>query len=827
MTTALAERPLDVRTGNGGLPARRAVVRWAWRLFRREWRQQLLVLALLVAAVAAATLGEAFGSSASGTLDGTFGTANYLARMPGTSPAIAQNVDAARQYFGTIDVITRQRVPVPGSVSTVELRAQDPNGPYSRSMVKLVSGRYPTAPDEVAVTDRVARIFDLHVGGEWREGGRTLQVVGRVENPSDLLDRFGLVAPGQADPPADVSILFRASMSKFQAFHFPSGPVGIEGRGTSEKTAAAVMVLILATVGLLFVGLVAVAGFTVMAQRRLRALGMLRSLGATDRHIRLVMLANGAAVGAAAAVVGTAAGLAGWFALAPAMEGVIDRRIDPFALPWWAIGAAMVLAVVTSVAAAWWPARAAARVPVVVALSGRPPRPRPARHFAALGIVLFAAGPVLLSYAHQRRTFFILGGIVATTFGMLLLAPLGIRALAVAGRRAPIGVRLALRDLVRYQARSGAALGAVTLAVGIAAAVAVSATAGRVSDDEKTGGNLPANQLVVHLGPDGGPVLVNQTPAQLQAEQAAVDAMAASLHARAVVPLEAAFNPATPDAPGLRPGGPSGPGAKESAALVKPEPEAGGHTAYGFVGRLYVATPAVLAHYGIDPATIDPTADVIASRDLIGLQVASGGRQIVTPTVQRLPLPTYSSAPNALLTQHGLQKLGLQTVRVGWLVETPSALTAAQVDSAGKAADVAGLSVETRPTEASLSRLRNIATAAGVLVAMAVLAMTVGLIRSETAGDLRILSAAGASSTTRRTLTGVTAGALAFLGAVLGTAGAYAALLAWYHRHLHPLTQPPTLDLVVILIGLPLVAAAAGWLLAGRQPAVIARQPLE
>ena len=822
MTTVLAERPVDHGSGNGGVAARRAVVRWAWRLFRREWRQQLLVLGLLTAAVAAATLGEAVGPSAAASLEGTFGTANYLVRMPGTSPAIAGNVAAARDWFGTIDVITRQRVPIPGSVDTVELRDQDPEGRYGRSMLRLLSGRYPSGPEEVAVTDRVARIFDLAAGGTWQVGGRHLQVVGRIENPSDLLDRFALVAPGRADPPAEVSILLHSSRSRFQAFHFPNGPVGIEARGTNEKTSAAVLVLVLTTVGLLFVGLIAVAGFTVIAQRRLRALGMLRSLGATDRHIRLAMLANGAAVGAAAAVVGTGVGLAGWFAFAPRLEGVIQRRVDRFDLPWWAIAAAMTLAVVTSVAAAWWPARAAGRVPVVVALSGRPPRPRPAHHFAALGMVLLAAGPVLLAFADQRRTFLILGGIVATTFGMLLLAPSGIRALAAAARRAPIGMRLALRNLARYQTRSGAALGAVTLAIGIATAVAVGATAGHVSENERTGGNLPPNQLLVHVRPDGGPVSV-QTPAQLQAAQAAVEAMAAPLHARAVVPLDAAFNPAAPDAPGL--GG--GAGGKASAGLVKPITESGGRPAYSFAGRLYVATPAVLQHYRIDPAAIDPAADVISSHDLTGVLLASGTRQIVAPTVQRLPLPKYSSAPNALLTTHGMQARGLQATRAAWLVETPSDLTAAQIDSAEKTAAVAGLSVESRPSEASLTRLRNIATGLGVLVAIAVLAMTVGLIRSETAGDLRILSAAGASSTTRRTLTGVTAGALAVLGAVLGTAGAYAAMVAWYHDHLHPLSQPPAVNLAVILVGLPVVAAAAGYLLAGRQPPVIARQPLE
>ena len=44
MTTAVATRPARPRTGNGGAPARRAVVRWAWRMYRREWRRQALIL---------------------------------------------------------------------------------------------------------------------------------------------------------------------------------------------------------------------------------------------------------------------------------------------------------------------------------------------------------------------------------------------------------------------------------------------------------------------------------------------------------------------------------------------------------------------------------------------------------------------------------------------------------------------------------------------------------------------------------------------------------------------------------------------------------------
>src|SRR6267154_863638 len=53
VSTALREPPdLDADAGSG-IVARRAVIRWGWRLFRREWRQQLLVLGLLTVAVAA------------------------------------------------------------------------------------------------------------------------------------------------------------------------------------------------------------------------------------------------------------------------------------------------------------------------------------------------------------------------------------------------------------------------------------------------------------------------------------------------------------------------------------------------------------------------------------------------------------------------------------------------------------------------------------------------------------------------------------------------------------------------------------------------------
>ena len=143
------------------------------------------------------------------------------------------------------------------------------------------------------------------------------------------------------------------------------------------------------------------------------------------------------------------------------------------------------------------------------------------------------------------------------------------------------------------------------------------------------------------------------------------------------------------------------------------------------------------------------------------------------------------------------RKFGLKSVTAGWFIQTRSPLTTAQINSARHTAAAAGVTIETRQKQTSNAGLRDGATAVGLLVALGVLAMTVGLIRSETANDLRTLAATGATSTTRRTITGATAGALALLGALLGTGGAYLALIAWHRSDLHPLTQVPYLDLVV------------------------------
>src|ERR1700744_2401778 len=71
--------PADPRPPDGGVPARRAVTRWAWRLFRREWRQQFLILALITVAVAATIVGSAVATNNPPPKNAGFGTARYSA----------------------------------------------------------------------------------------------------------------------------------------------------------------------------------------------------------------------------------------------------------------------------------------------------------------------------------------------------------------------------------------------------------------------------------------------------------------------------------------------------------------------------------------------------------------------------------------------------------------------------------------------------------------------------------------------------------------------------------------------------------------------------
>jgi putative ABC transport system permease protein len=678
-----------------------------------------------------------------------------------------------------------------------------------------------------------------------------------VQNPQSLLDEFALVVPGDVAQPTQVTVLFDASDTSARAL----GPIASQVTTPSSASSSnllnpSTVVLTLATIGMLLIALVSVGGFTVLAQRRLRAIGMVESMGASDKNVRLVMRANGIFVGVVGALAGLVLGFLAWLAYRPHAESSAHHLIGVFALPWNVVGPSLALAVLATYFASGRPARTIAKVPVVTALSGRPAPPKQLHRSAVPGVVVLVIAFFMFGVSGSAHNGGgapeLVLGFVLLIVGIILLSPLALALLGKVGGHVPIAGRLALRDLSRYRARSGSALSAVSLGVVIAVLICVIAAARYSNVLDYAGPNVGSNQLVVYTpngpygpgGPGNGNGNVVSTPS-LHSMTSSIDSLGRELHAQHVVALETTSASLNHNGPGR-----------------------------SWSGPVYVATPSLLEAFGIHPSTIEANADVLSMRAglsgvgdmqlLYGNYFQSQPQQLVTPNgpqpqggggssapgggsstgtecprnsclnnpvIQQVGnLPSGTSAPNTVLTEHAIRTLKLQTSPAGWLIQTPSALTASQINDARQAAAAAGMTVETKNSEPSSSEIINWATVFGIALALGVLAMSVGLIRSETAGDLRTLTAAGAGTFTRRSLTAVTAGALGLLGAVLGTAAAYVAAAGWFRNSalnggLSALGQVPWFNLFLIVIAMPVVATVIGWLLAGRQPPGIAVRP--
>ena len=119
----------------------------------------------------------------------------------------------------------------------------------------------------------------------------------------------------------------------------------------------------------LVVGVLGVANTMIVAVlERRREIGVLRAVGALRRQVRRSILIEAAMIGAAGALLG----LVGGAALA-GITMVITESTTGWVLPYfyeWGTSASVtLLATIAAIAAAWWPARSAARQPVAEALA--------------------------------------------------------------------------------------------------------------------------------------------------------------------------------------------------------------------------------------------------------------------------------------------------------------------------------------------------------------------------------------------------------------------------------------------------------------------------
>lgn len=793
--------------------ATRAVAHWAWRMFRRDWRGQVLVLVLLTVAVAVSSYGASLGHALAPSDQASFGSATGRIGFTTNDPHMAaRSVSAARRDFGAVDQVTDAFVPIPGSVRQLDLRTQDPHGVFGSSTLRLRTGHYPASGSQIALTPAMSQFLTAPVGASVRLGGISWQVVGLVENPAQLDDAFGLVTATPAGRSARYTLLVKASHGRLAAFRATASVPGGVTVDTPTYYSHDLGVLLVAALGMILVAVVALTAFLVLAQRRVRQLGMLAAIGATRRQVRNVTVIHGLIVGGIAAALGTAAAAAGWALTGTLIAQASGRRVSWASVPLWLVVTPGVMGVLTSAAAAWWPARAMARVPVVRALSNRPPEPAPARRSATVAGLAFAVGVLCLRFAHQRNALLMIIGLAAMIGSVLLATPLAIRAVTARGSRLPATGRLAWRELGRNQSRSAAALATVTIAVGISVSAVVITAA---NTHPATAGNLSDGQILIHTTGTRDPALVPpHTTKQTNALDNAAARIASTLPGAQLMPLSLAVDRAAPPSPEAQ-----ATGELDAAQVVR---QRGGQLqSY----PIYVATRQLLSSLGVEATQLELHSyfalDPTGSWSLLYSE-----REPVTAPAA-LHAHGYTSLPQVLVSPTVVTARHWQQVRSGWLIQSPTPLTAEEEHAARDRAAQLGLAIETRDPQTFLASLRLMFTVGGIVVTLAVIAIALVLLRLQTTRDQQILTAVGAPRRARRAIAATTATVLATLGTMLGIIGAYATLVLAYSDTLDRLTNIPWTALTAIGVGIPVLALITTWITTRRQPASINRPAID
>jgi putative ABC transport system permease protein len=185
----------------------------------------------------------------------------------------------------------------------------------------------------------------------------------------------------------------------------------------------------------------------------------------------------------------------------------------------------------------------------LVSVGGRPAPPKQVHRSAMPGLVFLAISFLLLGYSgsqdssgHSVGQQELVLGLAALIPAVVLLAPFCLSTLAWLGRRTPIAVRLALRDLDRYRARSGSALAAIGLGVLIAVTVAILAAARYSNVLDYAGPNLASDQLIVYTPSGPGYAAPGLGPAGSAKMRNGARDIASSVGAHEVVELVALSN---------------------------------------------------------------------------------------------------------------------------------------------------------------------------------------------------------------------------------------------------------------------------------------------
>jgi putative ABC transport system permease protein len=267
------------------------------------------------------------------------------------------------------------------------LAALDPVAFATAANLDITDGGTELGTDGVLVAAGLARREGLDVGDPLTialpGGEQLLRVVGVfADNPAvgsevvvsfDTLESSG-VSPADsyvyvvAEPGADIAAV-RAGLEEVTGT-LPTVTVKDQDAFTEERRAPVnrLLSLVYALLGLAV--LIAVLGIVntlaLSVMERTREVGLLRAVGMTRRQLRAMVRWESVAIALLGAVLGIVLGVVFGVALQSALS---EEGLEVLAVPWGRLAAFLVLAALVGVLAAVWPARRAAKLDVLHAIT--------------------------------------------------------------------------------------------------------------------------------------------------------------------------------------------------------------------------------------------------------------------------------------------------------------------------------------------------------------------------------------------------------------------------------------------------------------------------
>ncbi|WP_189547005.1 ABC transporter permease [Streptomyces gelaticus] len=443
-----------------------------------------------------------------------------------------------------------------GSTSGGPTIAGNWTGNALRSM-EITSGHAPRGPTEVMVDADTAEKHHLKLGDELRtitaNGDIEARISGiatfKVTNPGAAVIYFDVATAqtkllGRPDVFSAISVTAEAGVADEQVKKNVATALGdtsaYELRTQKESTenskdsmGSFLDVMKYAMLG--FAGIALLVGiflivntFSMLVAQRTREIGLMRAIGSSRKQVNRSVLIEALFLGVVGSLLGVGAGVGLAVGLMKLMGAMgMELSTEDLTVAWTTPVIGLVLGIVVTVVAAYFPARRAGKVSPMAALrdAGTPADGRAGRVRAAIGLVLtLAGGAALLAATRADKSSEgapLLGaGVLLTLIGFIVIGPLlagfVVRVLSTVMLRmfGPVG-RLAERNALRNPRRTGATGAALMVGLALVACLSVVGSSMVASATEELDKSVGADFIVQPAGGGGG-LIVDQAAKALK-----------------------------------------------------------------------------------------------------------------------------------------------------------------------------------------------------------------------------------------------------------------------------------------------------------------------